>query len=376
MAEDELRIEDEDLGSSPSRIDDPTIRRELTRAIIWTAVVGFAVLVVYIAHPLLVIFGAIVFASMIDGGSRLIGRVLPIGRGWRITIVLVLTLLFFAWLFYFAGTRISQEAAQFPALIEAQVNDFLNWAQAQGFDVSSLQVQRYAGSIGSGLATVTSALTGLAGGLTTMVLILIIGIYVAFDPALYERGVGWMVPRARRHDLYETFAEMGRTLRRLMAGRLLGMVFEGVLTYVMLAYGGIPFGIDSVPMASLLAIVTGLLAFIPNLGAIISGILIALAGFSGGTEMGIYTIGVYLLVQNLDGYIVVPMIAKKTVDLAPALVLAAQLVMGILFGIIGILLADPLLAMIKVALQRRAKENDNTSSPGRSGHMRADRHGA
>ena len=109
-------------------------------------------------------------------------------------------------------------------------------------------------------------------------------------------------------------------------------------------------------MAALLAILTGLLAFVPNLGAIVSGVLMVLVGFSGGVEMGVYTIVVYLFVQNFDGYVVIPMIAKKTVDLAPALVLAFQLIMGILFGILGLFLADPLLAMLKVALERRAEQ--------------------
>ena len=108
-------------------------------------------------------------------------------------------------------------------------------------------------------------------------------------------------------------------------------------------------------MAALLGIITGLLAFIPNIGAIVSGILMVLVGFSGGTEMGIYTIIVYFVVQNIDGNIVVPLIARRTVDLAPALELAMQLIMGILFGILGLFLADPLLAMTKVWLQRRAE---------------------
>ena len=72
-------------------------------------------------------------------------------------------------------------------------------------------------------------------------------------------------------------------------------------------------------MAVLLALLTGLLAFVPNIGAIVSGVLMVLVGFSGGPQMGIYTIFVYLLVQNIDGYLIVPMIARKTVDLAPAL---------------------------------------------------------
>jgi predicted PurR-regulated permease PerM len=80
-----------------------------------------------------------------------------------------------------------------------------------------------------------------------------------------------------------------------------------------------------------------------------------LVGFSGGTEMGVYTIIVYFVVQYIDGNIVVPLIARRTVDLAPALELAMQLIMGILFGILGLFLADPLLAMAKVWLQRRAE---------------------
>jgi predicted PurR-regulated permease PerM len=110
-----------------------------------------------------------------------------------------------------------------------------------------------------------------------------------------------------------------------------------------------------VPLAALLAILTGLLAFIPNVGAIVSGLLMVLVGSSVSTEMGLYTNFVYFLVQTIDGYILVPLIARKIVDLAPALVLAAQLVMGVLFGILGLFLADPLLAMIKVMLQRRAE---------------------
>ena len=143
---------------------------------------------------------------------------------------------------------------------------------------------------------------------------------------------------------------MALTLRRLMAGRIVGMVFEGFFTWVALEMFG-------VPMAALLAILTGLLAFVPNLGALISGALMVLVGFSGGAEMGIYTIAVYFFVQNFDGYVVIPMIARKTVDLPPALVLGAQLIMGLLFGIIGLLLADPLLAMLKVALVRRSEAN-------------------
>ncbi len=348
------RAEDEeplDERASPTRISSPALRFEAQRALVWVAVVGIAVLAIYIAQALLVIFGALVFAAMLDGGARLLGRFLPIGRGWRLALVAILAVAFLAWLVQFAGSQISREAAQLPQIIEAQATRLVAWLEAQGFAIDISSVQSVIGQLASGVGTITRAIGGLVGALTTLFLIAIIGIYVALEPRLYERGLAWMLPREQREDFHYTASRMAFTMRRLMAGRLVGMAFEGVFTYFMLKIYG-------VPMAALLAILTGLLAFIPNVGALIAGVLMVLVGFSGGVEMGLYTILVYLLVQTFDGYVVIPLIAKKTVDLAPALVLGAQLIMGVLFGIIGLFLADPLMAMIKVALERRSEHNE------------------
>lgn len=341
----------EAVGPSPTRILNPELRYEAKRAFVWTVVIGAVFLAVYISQSLLVIFGAMVFAAMIDGGARLLGRVLPIGRSWRVAIILLLAVAFFAWLSLYAGSQISREAAAFPAIISAQLGRAITWLQSQGFAIETSDIQGLLGNVMSGVGTVTRAIGGILGGFTTVILILIIGVYLAIEPALYERGVSWMLPKHRRSNFHITVKRMAYTMRRLMAGRLVGMLFEGVFTYALLAWYG-------VPMAALLAILTGLLAFIPNIGAVISGVLMVLVGFSGGTEMGVYTIFVYFLVQNFDGYVIIPLIAKKTVDLAPALVLSTQLIMGILFGILGLFLADPMLAMIKVALERRAEQNE------------------
>jgi predicted PurR-regulated permease PerM len=340
-----------DDRASPTSITSPELRLEAKRAVVWVAVVGLALLAVYISQALLVIFGAMVFASMLDGGERLLGRVLPIARIWRLAIVLLAAVGFLVWLGYFAGSQISREAAQLPEIIEAQATRLLAWLDSLGFAIDVGNVQNVAGQLVTGVGTVTRAIGGFFGALTTLFLIAIIGIYIALEPRLYERGVAWMMPRERREDFYITASRMAYTMRRLMAGRLVGMVFEGVFTYLMLKFYG-------VPMAALLAILTGLLAFIPNVGALVAGILMVLVGFSGGVDMGLYTILVYFLVQTFDGYVVIPLIAKKTVDLAPALVLGAQLIMGVLFGVIGLFLADPLMAMIKVALERRAEQNE------------------
>lgn len=337
----------EAVGVSPTHIASPKLRYEAQRAAIWVSIIGLAVLAVYVAQSLLVIFGALVFAAMLDGGARLLGRVLPIGRSWRVGIVLLFAFLFSAWLIHFAGVQIAEQAAQFPALVTEQAGRAVAWLRSKGVAISQDDIQNLAGNLMSGVGTVTRAIGGVVGGLTTLFLIAIIGIYLAVDPRPYERGLSWMVAEDRRDELDKSMRAMAFTMRRLLAGRLLGMVAEGLFTYVALTWVG-------VPMAALLGLITGILAFIPNIGAIISGALMILVGFSGGTEMGLWTIAIYLAVQNFDGYVLVPMIAKKTVDLAPALVLGFQLIMGVLFGVLGLTFADPMLAMIKVALERRA----------------------
>jgi predicted PurR-regulated permease PerM len=183
-------------------------------------------------------------------------------------------------------------------------------------------------------------------------MMMVIGLFVAMEPRIYERGLQWMIPKRNRAEFALTTERMGKTLRSLLAGRLIGMVAEGLLTWIALAIGG-------VPMAMLLGIITGVLAFIPNVGAFISGLLMVAVGFSAGFDAGIWAIATYLIVQTFDGYVLIPMVAKRTVDLPPALTLSTQILASSLLGILGLALADPMVAMIKVALERRSEVEDS-----------------
>ena len=137
----------------------------------------------------------------------------------------------------------------------------------------------------------------------------------------------------------------------------MAMLFEGVFTWFMLTVGGIP-------MAGLLGLVTGVLAFIPNIGAITSGVLMIAVGFSASYGHGIWCIIVYFLVHNVDAYLVVPYVARRTVDLAPAVLLAMQLLMAALFGILGVLFADPILATMKVVLVDLSRQQEREEQEG------------
>ena len=337
--------------AGPTDIHDPVLQKEAKRAAVWIGLAAGLALIVYLAQPLLIIFGGMVFAAMIDGGVRLLGRVLPIGRGWRVAMVVTFAVVFLVWTITFAGTAMAQQAAQLPAVIQTQALKILGWLQAHGasFNIKSLQglVEKLAGSVGD----LTSAVGGVIGWLTTAFGILVLGIYIAAEPHLYRRGFAWLLPVNERTRFEVTAAAMGKTLRRLLAGRLLGMAVEGVTTWILLALWG-------VPLAGVLGLLTGLLAFLPNIGAPISGALMVLVGFSDSTNTGLFCMAVYVVVQTVDGNIIVPMVAKRTADLAPALVLGMQLIMGTLFGILGLMLADPMVAMLKVALERQSLRNE------------------
>jgi predicted PurR-regulated permease PerM len=339
----------------PTELRDPLIREELKRASVWIGLALAVLLVAFLAQPLLLVFGGLVFASMLDGGVRLLGRVIPIGRGWRLLIVTLLVFAFIAYVIAIAGMQLTAQAATFQAVLTAQLNRALDWVESFGVVPGDIRIEQIVQQLLGSLGRLTYAVTSVLGALTSLVMIIVIGLFIAAEPRLYERGVAWMLPLRSRDPFYRTAARVGYTLRRLMAGRLLGMAVEGVGTWILLWVGG-------VPMAALLGLLTGILAFLPNIGAIISGILIVMVGFSVGWETGLWALGVYAVVQIVDGYLIVPYVARRTVDLAPALVLGAQLLFGALFGILGLALADPIVAMIKAALQQKSIEESGAAA--------------
>ncbi len=332
----------------PVELADPGMRRELTRAIIWVSLILGIVLVYVLAQPLFLIVGGLVFASMLDGGARLLGRIVPIPRGWRIALVALLVLVFLVSVISYAGLTLVSEFQALKTLVISQITRVQGWASSMGVlpqggvDLNAVGKQ-VMGSIG----TLTSAVGSALGAVSSVAMIVVLGLFFAAEPRIYERGLGWLIPHDKRETFFRTSSDMARTLRRLMAGRLVGMAAEGVFVSIALWAVGVPF-------ALLLGIITGILAFLPNIGAIVSGLLIVLVGFSQGTHIGALAAAVYVAVQMLDGYLIVPMVARRSVDLPPALVLGMQLLLGALFGLLGLMFADPLVAMAKVALERKS----------------------
>ncbi|MBC2779089.1 AI-2E family transporter [Parasphingopyxis marina] len=347
-----------DGRAGPAEVHDPIIRQELKRASAWAMVAVAAILVWQLAQPILLIVAGLVFAALLDLGTRALGRVLPIARGWRLLITVLLIVAGLAGTIFIAGLEIAAQAGELRETLTLQFALLLDWLNdfgltPEGIDLNDL-LRQVLGSVGS----LTSAIGSALGGVATIFLIMVIGLFVAIDPNIYDRGIQWMLPKGSRPEFRKTTTRMLKTLQRLLAGRILGMVVEGFLTWLLLSIAG-------VPMALLLGIIAGLLAFIPNVGAFITGVLMVAVGLSDSPESGMWAFVIYLVVQTFDGYVVVPMVAQQTVDLPPALTLSTQILFAALFGIVGLALADPIVAMAKAALERRSEHNDEEEDEAR-----------
>jgi predicted PurR-regulated permease PerM len=334
---------------------DPLVRAELKRASVWFGLaIGLALLVLLI-QPLTLIFAGLVFAAMLDGGARLLGRVMSIPRGLRVTIVLLGAIAFVLGVFYMTGVQISAQWSQLQVTLEAQGTRFVHWLSGMGFMPAQADMLSFGRQLVGSVGKLTGYVGTVFGVLSSVLLVVAFGLFIALEPRLYQRGLAWLVPSRNRARTEITIDRMAHTLRRLMAGRLAGMFFEGVLTWIALSIGNIP-------MALLLGILTGLLAFIPNIGAFVSGVLMVAVGFSAGVDTGLWAIGTYFAVQTFDGYVMLPYVARKTVDMPPAITLGAQILLGTLLGFMGLLLADSITAMIKVALERGSEREEEKAA--------------
>jgi predicted PurR-regulated permease PerM len=185
-----------------------------------------------------------------------------------------------------------------------------------------------------------------AGGVVTNILLILAGaIFFAAQPELYRQGLMRLVPKDREEVAETAFADSGRALGLWLQAQILSSIVVVILTYIGLVLVG-------VPSAAALAIIAGLLDFIPFIGPVVAGIPAVLIAFSVSPSTAMWTVGVYVVIQQLQGNILQPLIQKRSVDLSPAVLLFAVVAAGSLFGLIGVILSAPLTVVGFVLIQR------------------------
>jgi predicted PurR-regulated permease PerM len=216
----------------------------------------------------------------------------------------------------------------------------------------SVAVPTATGRIGRALAAQIGSVSGFAFGLVgsalqaaaALVLVTFLAIYIAMDRGTYRRGALLLVPPEIR-PRYAAFADqLGRVLRRWLVTQVIAMLVIGVAsTAVFLMLG--------VPAAVPLGILAGVFEFIPTLGPIMSAIPAVLMGLSVSPEQAVAVAVACWGIQFLENNLLIPYLMQEELDLPPALTLVTQAVMALLFGLPGIFVAVPLLAVAVVAVR-------------------------
>ncbi len=315
----------------------------LVGAILLAFIVGLGVL--WIASTaVLIIFAGILLAAALDAATRALGRALPVRHRFRLGLVIaVLGVLLVAALTW-GGTTLASQFSQLMEELDSQAGQLMTQLRAWGLDLEAMQLQGLLPNIGSVFGGATNAIFGLFGAIGNLLVVLFLGIFFAAEPALYKRGLVNLIAKPRRARVSDVLDKAGSGLRGWLLGQSISMAVIFVLTWALLAA-------ISMPYAFLLALQAGLFVFIPTLGPAFAGVIIMLGGLAQGPEMAAWGLGVYVLIQLLESNLLTPIVQKRTVLLPPAFTLGFQLVMGALFGILGLALAVPIAAAAKILVE-------------------------
>lgn len=317
--------------------------RLLDAALILVAVLALALVVWFAADVLLLLFGAVLVANALRAPTdALVAHTkLPGGLALALTAALLLGLLVaVGWLL------VPQISEQLPQLVDnltdtiKQLNRKLGLeALAEDMDLSSA-LPSPAGMLGGA----TSVISSTFGMLANVVILLVVAIYLAAAPRLYFDGAVRLFPQARRGRAEATLAAIGHTLRWWIIGQAIAMTVVGLLSYAGLKLLG-------VPLASALALIAFLTNFVPFIGPIVSGVPAVLVGFSEGADTALWVLLLYGGIQFFEGNFLTPMVQRESVSLPPALTIGAQVLFGVLFGVLGVIFATPLAAAGLVAVK-------------------------
>ena len=175
-----------------------------------------------------------------------------------------------------------------------------------------------------------------------IVLVIFLAIYFAIDPSVYRRGLVHLVPESARGRTEEILAAIAMTLRKWLVTQLIAMVVIGAVTTVVLM-------VLKVRAAVPLGILAGLLEFVPTLGPILSSLPAIAMGFVDSPEKALAVAIAYVGIQFIENHLLIPILMREGLDLPPALTIVMQALMAIVFGVLGLLVAVPMLAAIMIA---------------------------
>ncbi|MCP3383641.1 AI-2E family transporter [Bradyrhizobium sp. CCGUVB4N] len=361
-----------------SRDDQPETRSDLAWAITvgGIGVVLFTAMLVftwYFAATLLLIFTGMLLGVGLNALTNALGRRVQLPHAARLAIVCIVLAALLAGVAYLGGATIAEQASVLSNTIKSQISHVRSFLENHGIDTSVFDLGNAgsaasssgdtapapaanqtshgplpgAGALASSGGAIVSQtfklLFGAISAVGNIFIVLFLGLAFAAQPGVYHDGLLFLVPARHRIRATLIVDRIGETLERWLIAQIIVMIAVGVVTWIGLAIIGIP-------GSFILGIQAGLLAFIPTVGAIIAGVVVVLASLASGWIPALSALILFLGVHAMESYVLTPILQRQALDIPPATLFAFQILLGVVFGIWGLALALPLVAIAKVMI--------------------------
>ena len=341
-------LQPEPHDSSVRSLRSPFVRRTLAVAGIATVLVLGLALLWAVADVFLLIFAGVLVAVLLRGLSQWVSNHTRLSERWSLALVVLAIVAVWAAGAALLGAQLVQQVGELVERAPRMMQQFRQQLEQSQWGRQLLeraaQPGQQGGDPGGAAAPIAGMLSTTFGAIVDVVIVLFVGLYLAAKPDLYINGVLHLVPIAKRPRAMKVLHTIGYTLRWLLVGQLMSMIVVGVLTSVGLMLLGVPLGL-------LFGVLAGLLEFVPTIGPLISAVPAILFALTEDTSTALYVVLLYVVIQVIEGNVLTPLILQRAVELPPVLTIAALVVLGTLFGFLGLLLATPLLASALVLVK-------------------------
>ncbi len=304
---------------------------------------------------LLILAGTLI-AVFFRGLSGLICRKTKWKEGICLAISVIGTLLLVIGLFWLIGAKVQNQITQLsdtlPKTVENAKAQLSQNPMGQKIveKASSPQAMKKAQGVVSSFFKTTFGVFG------DIYVVLFLGIFFTVSPLIYKKGIVELIPKKGQKKGEDVLSKLGENLKKWLKGKIFSMFVVFVLTAAGLAILGMP-------MWLVLAIIAGILNFIPNFGPLIAMIPAVLVALMQGPTTAAIVAGVYIAIQVAESNFITPMVQKKLINIPPALIIMAQLLISPLTGGWGLVLATPLMVIIMILVQEvYIKERDKAGA--------------
>lgn len=331
-------------GRNLDRVGAPRPMKDFAiRCAIATAIVLAAVVLWYAADVIVLVFGGVVVAVALRSLTRLVTRYTPLGQGWALCLVTVLLFVFLVGLGALIGSRVADQFGELVHTVETAWSQVHVELQKSALGRTLLSAESRTAAATSATHLAVAATTSVAA-ITDVIVILLVGLFLAAEPSVYRRGVLTIAPQDARADVESLLDGFGVALTHWLEGTLVAMLAVGAMTTLGLWLLG-------VPLALSLGILAGVAEFVPYVGPIVSSVPAILVAFTLSPMLAVETVGVYLIIHAIEAYVLVPLIQRRAVALPPALGIVAVVFFGLVLGPVGVIFAHPLVVCVIVLVK-------------------------